>query len=489
MTQTTETQVSNARRPSRDPSSTESHFGHVLMAAPDIGEVEKARILDVLDSGILADGPEVRAFEAEFAAFCGVRYGVATSNGTTALHAALVALGVGPGDAVVTTPFSFVASANAIRYVGATPVFADIDPVTYTLDPDAVETVLRERDDVTAILAVHLYGHPARIDRFCELAERYGVFLVEDAAQAHGAKYGEHRVGGYGDVACFSFYPTKNMTTGEGGMIVTDDAGIAERAARYVNHGRAGVSYGHASVAGGHVGSDDRTGSDGRIDVSRGHTGARNRHAIYDHADLGHNFRMTSVAAAIGRAQLEKLPAYNVVRRAHARRLTALLSGSEILTTPTESPHARHVYHQYTIRTPYRDALAAYLRECGVDTGVYYPTPIHRQPAYRGIGNTDERFPVAERAAREVLSLPVHPKLTDEEVRYVADCVRAFEASVTEPTETATTNTTETAIPVEVVESTGTVEWTDGGNEADGASDTPGDRDRAHDVVDRAEDG
>lgn len=219
---------------------------------------------------MLADGPIVREFEAEFADYCGVDHGVATSNGTTALHTAFEALGLGDGDRILTTPFSFIASANAIQLCGAEPVFADIDPDTYNLDPDAViETIQAYNGDIDAILAVHLYGLPADVDRLCEIADEHNLLLVEDAAQAHGATVGDRRVGGFGDAACFSFYPTKNMTTGEGGIVVTGNEHVADRAARFVNHGR----------------SDK-----------------------YAHVDVGHNYRLTSIAASIGRAQLENSP-------------------------------------------------------------------------------------------------------------------------------------------------------------------------------------
>jgi len=244
------------------------HPSMIPVANPDVGQKARDGVQSVFDRGQLADGEEVRRFEAEFADFCETDHAVATTNGTTALHAGLEALDIGPGDAVVTTPFSFVASANAIVHAGATPVFADIDPATLTLDPAAVETVLNERDDIAAILAVHLYGTPAEMDALRSLADDHDVFLVEDAAQAHGAEYNGDRVGSLGDLACFSFYPTKNMTSGEGGMITTDDAEVADRAARFCDHGR----------------------TDG-----------------YEHAEIGHNFRMTSLCAAIGRAQLERL--------------------------------------------------------------------------------------------------------------------------------------------------------------------------------------
>jgi dTDP-4-amino-4,6-dideoxygalactose transaminase len=354
----------------------------IPIANPDVGDEGKERVDDVLDGGMLADGPEVREFESEFADYCGAERGVATSNGTTALHAALEALGIGDGDRVLTSPFSFVASANAIRFAGADPVFADIDPETYNLDPDAVESVVTE-EDVDAIVAVHLYGLPAAMDRLTDIADRHDLALVEDAAQAHGASLDGQRVGSFGDAACFSFYPTKNMTTGEGGMITTDRGDVADRAAQFVNHGR----------------NDE-----------------------YEHERLGHNFRMTSVAAAIGRAQLERLPDFTEKRRANARRLTEGLADTPV-TTPTEPPGRRHVYHQYTVRVDDREAFRDHMDEQGVGTGVYYPKPIHEQPAYEG---HDQSLPAAEAAAREVVSLPVHPGVDEPDARKIVSAVKAF---------------------------------------------------------------
>ncbi len=367
----------------------------IPIADPDVGPAERDAVLDVLDDGRLADGPEVRAFESEFADHAGVAHGVATTNGTTALHTALRALGVGAGDAVVTTPFSFVASANAVRLCGATPVFADVDPETYNLDPAAVERVLEERDDVAAILAVHLYGLPADVDALTALADEYDAALVEDAAQAHGATYDGRPVGSFGDAAAFSFYPTKNMTTGEGGMVLTDRDDVAAAATRFVNHGRAE--------------------SDGRG---------------YEHAEVGHNFRLTSLAAAIGRVQLDRLPDFVAARRENARELSDRLADAP-LATPTEPADRTHAYHQYTVRVADRDWFRAMLEERGVDTGVYYPRPIHEQPAYDDV---DHDAPVAEAAAAEVVSLPVHPGLSSDDVRRVAEAAtEAAEAGETAP--------------------------------------------------------
>ena len=363
--------------------SQQTSLDDVSLAAPVIAEREHQRVREVLDSGYLAAGSEVEAFEDAFADYCGTDHAVATSNGTTALHAALASLGIGEGDRVLTTPLSFVATANAIRLAGATPVFADVNARTYNLDPDAAQRRIDALDgDIDAIMPVHLYGLPAAMDRFRQLAERYDATLIEDAAQAHGATYRGQSVGSMSDAGCFSFYPTKNMTTGEGGMVVTDRDDVARRLRSFINHGR-----------------DPEDGS--------------------VHRSVGHNFRMTDLAAAIGRAQLDRLPGFVEARREHAHRLTERIDAPGV-TTPTEASYKRHSYHQYTVRVPGRDALADALAERGIDTGVYYPTPIHEQPAYAGV---DDGFPVAEELTDTVLSLPVHPSLDAETVDAIADAI------------------------------------------------------------------
>lgn len=356
----------------------------ISVANPQLGAAERAAVLDVIDSGVVADGPEVRSFEDEFAAYCGVEHGVATANGTAALHAALVALGIGDGDRVVTTPFSFVASSNAIRLAGATPVFADVDPETFNLDPIAAERAVRAAD-ADAILVVHLYGLPADMAALRDVAADTDVLLVEDAAQATGARFRGRSVGQFGDAAAFSFYPTKNITTGEGGMVLTGRGDVAEVAASYVNHGRTG---------------------DG----------------TYEHARVGHNYRMTSIGAAIGRAQLERLPAWIETRRRNARRLTEALRHVTDVHPPVEPDRHRHAYNQYTVRSERRDDLRAHLAESGVDSAVYYPTPIPDLAAYAGV---DSDVPATRRACEEVLSIPVHPGLDESAVERVVDALRS----------------------------------------------------------------
>ncbi len=354
----------------------------IPIAQPMIGEEEKQAVLEVLESGMLAQGPRVQAFEEAFAQYCGVKYAVATSSGTTALHVALLAHGIGPGDEVITTPFTFIASANSILYVGARPVFVDIDPATFNICPDLLESAITPR--TKAIMPVHLFGLPADMDPILEVAERYGLMVIEDACQSHGAEYRGKRVGSFG-TGCFSFYPTKNITTAEGGMITTNEEQIAEKCRVIRQHGM------------------------------------RRR---YYHDELGFNFRMSDVHAAIGLAQLRKLEQFNEMRIANARYLSEHLRG---VVVPVVPEGRRHVFHQYTIRVPdgRRDAVLDGLRERGIGTAVYYPVPVHQQQFYRDMGY-NLVLPEAERAAREVLSLPVHPGLSRADLEKIADAVNAL---------------------------------------------------------------
>ncbi|WP_440992011.1 DegT/DnrJ/EryC1/StrS family aminotransferase [Haloarchaeobius baliensis] len=355
----------------------------VPIADPDVGDAEIDRVVDVLESGQLASGAEVDGFESAFADYCGADHAVAAANGTAALHAALEAVDIEAGSLVVTTPLSFVASANAIRFAGGIPVFADIDPETYTLSAESVrETIKESPRAVDAIVAVHLYGLPVDVEGLQSIADELDIPLVMDAAQAHGGAYDGEPVGTHGDVSCFSFYPTKNMTTGEGGMVTTDDPEIADAVRRFINHGR--------ETAG------------------------------YEHVELGHNFRMTDMNAALGRAQLGELPSYNEARRRNAARLDEALEDTP-LVTPTEPSDRRHVYHQYTVRCGNRDEVISALDDHGIDAGVYYPSTIHELEAFDGF---ESRSPVAERVADEVLSLPVHPGVSRREIDYVGRVLR-----------------------------------------------------------------
>ena len=348
----------------------------IPIANPTVSGDAKEAVEEVLDSGMIADGEVVRKFEDEFADYVGTEEAIATSSGTTALHTMVEAAGIGEGDAVLTTPFSFISTANAIVHAGAEPVFADIDEETYNLNPESAEEVLRQRDDVAAIMPVHLYGLPADMDAFRRLAEKYDAYLFEDAAQAHGAEQDGEKVGSLGDAAAFSFYPTKNMTTGEGGMVTTDDEELAEKARRVVDHGR----------------------TEG-----------------YEHGFVGYNYRMTNIAAALGREQLRRLPNWVEERRRNARALTDGLEGGVV--TPKEPEGTKHAYHQYTVQTERREELKRAFDENGIGYGVYYPLPIPDQPAY----DIDESYPVAERASDEVISLPVHQNVSDADIRQIVD--------------------------------------------------------------------
>lgn len=328
-------------------------------------------------------GEEVEAFEHEFAAYCGARHCVALNSGTSALHLGLLALGAGPGDDVVTTPNTFLATAEAITYCGARPVFADIDPGTANLDPQKVARAITPRTKV--ILPVHLYGRPAAMDAFAKIAAQRRLKILEDACQAHGARSGGERVGTLGDAGAFSFYPSKNLGAyGEGGALVTNDDSIAAFARLARSHGQAGR---------------------------------------YDHRFVGFNYRMDGVQAAVLRVKLRHLDSWNACRRHIASRYRQLLAGAP-LEIPRDSPDDECVYHLFSIFVNERDAVQKMLLERGVETSVHYPRPVHFQPAYSSLGYGPGSFPQAERACERVLSLPCFPGLTAEQVDYVAMVLR-----------------------------------------------------------------
>ena len=355
----------------------------INIAKPMIGPEEKQAVMEVLDSGILAQGPRVKAFEEAFAEMCGVRYAIATSSGTTALHVAALAHGLKPGDEVITSPFTFIASANSILYAGARPVFVDIEPRTFNLDVTQVEAAITPR--TRAILPVHLFGLCCDMAALQELARRHHLILIEDACQSHGAQFQDRRAGAFG-TGTFSLYPTKNMTSGEGGMITTDDDLINEKCR-----------------------------------VIRSH-GMRRR---YYHDELGFNFRMTDLCAAIGLEQLKKLPGFNQRRQANAAFYNTHLRGVGVPFTPAGSVH---VYHQYTIRVPdgRRDSLRTALQEQGIGSEVHYPVPIHKQRFYVEELGYNQILPETEKAAAEVLSLPVHPGLSQADLETVVQAVNTF---------------------------------------------------------------
>ena len=357
----------------------------IPIARPQMGEEEKELVWSAMSSGALAQGARVQELEERFADFIGVPHAVATSSGTTALHLALLAAGVGPGDEVITVPFTFIASASTIVFTGARPVFVDVEAATFNIDIGQIEAAITTK--TRAILPVSLYGQPAPMPAIAQIAERHGLAVVEDAAQSHGAAVGERRSGSWG-IGCFSFYPTKNMTTGEGGMITTSDAELAVRARLAREHGMK---------------------------------------VRYHHDVLGYNFRMTDIHASIGLAQLSKLPAYNARRRMIAARYDAALRG---VITPEAQPGVTHVYHQYTLRVHRRDEFVEGLRARGVGSAIYYPIPVHRQKPFVELGYGQQRFPVSERLCAEVVSIPVHPSLTDDEVETVIAAVNAVAAEL-----------------------------------------------------------
>jgi len=344
-------------------------------------EVDGA-IQGVLDSCQFTLGSEVAAFEAEFAGYCQAAHGIGVNTGTSALHLALLAAGVGPGDEVITVPFTFIATVSAIDYTGATPVFVDIEPSSFTMDVSAIEAAITPR--TKAILPVHLYGQAADMDPILAIARRHGLAVIEDACQAHGAEYKGRRVGGIGDFGCFSFYPGKNLGAyGEGGMVVTNYAGHA-RTIRMLRD-----------------------------------WGAETK---YQHVLKGYNFRLEGLQGAVLRVKLRHLEAWTEARRAAAACYHALLGGSGI-ALPEAAAHARHVYHLYVIRTAHRAEWQQALAAQGIQTGIHYPTPVHLLPAFSELGHRAGEFPNAERAAREVLSLPMFPELAVAQCEEVARAV------------------------------------------------------------------
>jgi len=328
-------------------------------------------------------GEEVEAFEREFADFCGTKHCVALASGTAALHLGLLALGVQPDDEVITTPNTFLASVEAISYCGAVPVFVDIDPATANLDPKLIERAITPRTQ--AILPVHLYGRPADMDPIREIAARHGLRVLEDAAQAHGARYRGGRVGGLGAAAAFSFYPTKNLGAyGEGGALTTDDDQIAKFARAARSHGQT---------------------------------------ARYEHEFIGYNYRMQGFQGAVLRVKLRHLYQWTARRQEIAREYRRILAGARV-ETPADDPRDECVYHQFVIYASNRNAVVAQLAAREIETVVHYPRPVHLQPAYSSLGCPPGTFPYAERACERVLSLPIHPGLSAEQVAYVANAVR-----------------------------------------------------------------
>ena len=343
-----------------------------------------AAIANVLESSAFILGKEVAEFEREFAAYSGVRHAVGVNSGTSALHLALLAAGVGPGDEVITVPFTFVATVAAVFYTGAAPVFVDIDPCSYTMDVNRIEAAITSK--TKAILPVHLYGQAADMDPILDIARRHNLVVIEDAAQAHGAEYKGRRTGGMGDLGCFSFYPGKNLGAyGEGGAVVTNNPERANTIRMLRDWGQSRKYY---------------------------------------HDLRGFNYRMEGIQGAILRVKLQHLEAWTDARRANARIYAGQLAGPGI-GIPCEMPYARHVYHVYAIRVPSRDRVFQHLNASGIQAGIHYPIPVHLQPAYRDARYKEGDFPVAESVAREVISLPIFPELTPAQIDEVCASVRS----------------------------------------------------------------
>ncbi len=359
----------------------------IPIAKPVLGREEIAAAVKVLKSGNLTQGENVSRFERQFSSYIGTKYGVACSSGTSALQVGIEALGIGDGDEVVTTPFTFIATGNSILYNGATPVFADIDARTFNIDPVKIESKINEK--TKAVLVVHLYGQPCDMKGVKDLCEQHGLLLIEDCAQAHGAEYKGKRVGSFGDLSTFSFYATKNMVTGEGGMILTDNDATSEKAKVIVNQGQIGK---------------------------------------YDHVVIGYNYRMMEVQGAIGLAQLHKLGKLNAKRDYNAHFLSKRLGKLDWLEIPYVAKGVRHAWHQFTIKVSagFRDDFLNYLNSNGVGARVYYAKPVHLQPAYKSLGYGEGMCPSAESVSKQVLSLPVHPNLKKSELEKIVDVVEKY---------------------------------------------------------------
>jgi dTDP-4-amino-4,6-dideoxygalactose transaminase len=338
-----------------------------------------AAVLRTLESAQFILGPEVEGFEREFAKYSGAAHGVGLNSGTSALHLALLAAGVGAGDEVITVPFTFIASVSAITYVGARPIFVDIDPRSFTMDPAQIEKAITPR--TRAIVPVHLYGQMADMDPIMEIARRRGLMVIEDAAQAHGAEYKDRRAGSIGDLACFSFYPGKNLGAyGEGGLVTTNNAEHA-KTIRMLR------------------------------DWGQGHK--------YHHVLKGFNYRMEGLQGAILRVKLRHLEEWTEARRRHAATYNQLLADCD-LQLPPAMPYARHVYHVYAVRVHERDACQEMLNKKGIQTGIHYPIPVHLQECFADLGHRTGDFPHSELAANQVLSLPMYPELTQEQLTGVS---------------------------------------------------------------------
>ncbi|MDD1729842.1 MAG: DegT/DnrJ/EryC1/StrS family aminotransferase [Methanospirillum sp.] len=357
----------------------------IPIAKPSVGEDEALAAATVIRSGMLASGEEVTQFENEFSSFTGSNHAIATSSGTTALHAALLAAGITTGDEVIIPAFTFIATATSISMCNATPVIADVENTFYCLDPESLLEQITPK--TRAIIPVHLFGQPCDMNAIRQISDDHNLVLIEDCAQAHGARYHGNSVGTFGKSGCFSFYPTKNMTTGEGGMITTHDDALAEHVRQLINHGQ---------------------------------------ESKYSHTMIGYNYRLTNIGAAIGRVQLQKLPEFNRMRQENAAFYQKHITRNGILCPPLR-PGCEHVFHQYAIRVLpecdlSRDRLIQALTRAGIGTAIHYPTPVHHQPVYMGMIK-GSNAPVSTRLASEILSIPVWPGLSTEELSYICQII------------------------------------------------------------------
>lgn len=357
----------------------------IPMARPVVDDRDLKAVERILRSGYWASGPEVRAFEEEFAQWLQVKHAIAVTNGTVALHAALLGVDIQPGDRILTTPFTFIATTNSILYCQARPDFVDVDPETFLIDLDQVEVALRT-NTYKAVLVVHLFGQMCPIQRLRQLCDNAGVALIEDCAQSHGATYAGVQGGVLGDVGTYSFYATKNLATGEGGMVTTQDDQRATRIRQLINHGRTGG---------------------------------------YEHGMVGFNYRMTSIIAALGRTQMLRVQEGNQRRQAIAARYAQEIHHPE-LQHPTIDPQAGHVFHQYTLRCTRRSALQEHLQQRGISSAIVYPLLSYQQQSYLALGLPSYHLPHAERLVNEVLSIPIFPALSEQEVDTIIEACNTF---------------------------------------------------------------
>jgi len=363
----------------------------IPISKPMIGEEETRAVVDVLRSGMLVQGKKTQELESRFAEFCGVKHAVALNSGTAAIHAALYALGIKEGDEVITAPFTFVASANPILMMGAKVIFADIMPDSFNIDPACIERVITER--TKAVIPIDLFGLSADYARIKKIADEHNLLIIEDACQAHGAKFFGKTAGSLGDIACFSFYATKNMMCGEGGMITTDNPEYAELCKRFRHHGQS-------------------------------------EQTRYEYYDIGYNYRIMDLTAALALAQLDRLPSFIAARQRNANLYNEGLAGIPGITLPKAPKGYDHVYNQYTImcdnKKVMRDKLAVDLKEKGIGTSIYYPKPLHLHRHFANLGCKPGDFPISEEFASRVVSLPVGPHVDESDLRSIISTIKAI---------------------------------------------------------------